>query len=595
MTANLLQTDRQADVRAREVARERLRREKEALRLYRPLPTTRHFHLSAASERLLRGGNQSSKTTSAAAEVASAATRTPLHDIDGTEIPFRYPTNRPLLIWITGYDETHIGSTIYPKLFEPGAFEIIKNAVTGQWRVFRGPDDPEDGPRINESEPAPPFIDPRHLIWDAKGYWEGRPAWDSESFTWKSKGARQFSICRLANGTTIWAFPSGGNCPQGMAVDLIWIDEDIAIPSHVYEWQARLPKVNGRLIWSAWPHDHNDALMKMTDRAEADAIAVEHGTKESPDVVEWKLRFDANPFISLKERMRTIEAWGHEVAKSRNEGEYCRDSVLVFPHFNIKTHGIKGTGCPAAIRQALEESEYIPPSDWTNYLGVDPGTAHPAVLMATVPPPTFGDFLVVFDEIFGYRYSPDELASTIKQRYPELVWQAFVIDERFGRQVQFTSGKSSKQQLGESFAAVGLASRDTGSYFAKGTPDTNGRNALARGWMMPRSNGTTKILAVEHKTRYLQQQMKLYKLKVQRTDVMDDVVRKNNDLPDALGYICAYGPVWVEQPAPEKPKEISNADWLYRWKKDMGLPVTRRDRGCFLGAGAVPANEMALT
>ena len=104
-----------------QVAAERNRRQREALKLYRPMDKQAAFHDSPASERIVRGGNRSGKSMSAFAETASAATGIPIIGPNGSPLPFKYPTKRPLLIWVIGYDQRHVGGTIYRMLFRPGA------------------------------------------------------------------------------------------------------------------------------------------------------------------------------------------------------------------------------------------------------------------------------------------------------------------------------------------------------------------------------------------------------------------------------------------------------------------------------------------
>ena len=108
-----------------QVTAERSRRQREALRLYRPMPKQAVFHGSLASERIVRGGNRSGKSMSAFAETASAATGFPIIGPDGAPLQFKYPTKRPLLIWVIGYDQRHVGGTIYRMLFTPGALSLI--------------------------------------------------------------------------------------------------------------------------------------------------------------------------------------------------------------------------------------------------------------------------------------------------------------------------------------------------------------------------------------------------------------------------------------------------------------------------------------
>ena len=187
--------------RLNELTAERLRRSREGLKIFRPLDYQLPIFTSRASEMLVRGGNRSGKTICTAAEISSAATGIPITGPDGNLLPLKYPTDRPLLIWLIGYGETHIGDTFYRMLFKRNPeFKMIKDLQSGQWRAYR-PWKPEDKARVEDARMAPPFI-PRRLV-DPKGW------------AWKDKAKRHFTICRMTNGTEIHAFTSKGEPKMG--------------------------------------------------------------------------------------------------------------------------------------------------------------------------------------------------------------------------------------------------------------------------------------------------------------------------------------------------------------------------------------------
>jgi len=549
-----------------ELAKETLRRQNDALRLYRPIQTTLPAHLSKAKIRVILGGNQSSKTTTFAAEFASAATGIPLCNCDGNPIPFQYPTNRPLLLWITGYDENHIGSTIYKKLFAPGAFDVIKDSATGQYRVWQ-PWLPDDKEREAEKQPAEPLIPERFI----------------KRWAWQDLGKHSFTVCQLQNGTEIWAFPSAGNAPQGQKVDLIWIDEDIVYPGHVAEWIARLPGVRGRFIWSAWPHSANEALVDLVRKAE------EQQGQSKPDVEFWRLRFEDNPFFDEDEKRMTIKLWGPELAASRNEGQFSSGTQLVFPTFSLQVHGLEGTGCTPALAAELAKNNYQPGRDWTNFLVLDPGTVQPAVLYATIPPARFGDHVVIFDETYTPNCDANEIARQVQSKASHLVFEAFLIDFRAGRKTPEGFGKTIKQQYTEAFTRHHLVSRLTQSSFLDGSDNITARNMQARAWMAPRDGGTTKLIVVDAKTYNFQRETRLYKKRIRKDEVIDDVVQKHDHLMSCLGYLAAYDPKWTWH-GEEKPKEPTGAEWLTEWYKTIGVRRKKDPEVYSIGAGPALLN-----
>lgn len=572
--------------RIHELAGSLRRREIEGLRLYRPWPRTLVIHDTKASQVLLRGGNRSGKTTTCAAEVASAATGIPLLDYRDCPIPFRYPRNRPLDIWVTGYDETHIGLTIYPKLFEPGAFDIIKDLKTGRMRVWK-PWLPEDAERKNETEPAPPLIPYRFL----KNCPPNGPAHSlisgtEGSFTWENKGVRQFKVCRLLNGTTIWAFSSRGKCPQGQAVDLIWIDEDIEFPKHVAEWEARLSDRKGRMFWSAWPHSHNIALVNMSKRALNDATDPDDKVRKNPDVKELVLTFFDNEYIDADEKRKRIKGWTPEEARSRNLGEFSDSLTLVFGEFRREVHTVGGTGCPKALADAIRENRNRPPRNWTHFLFLDPGTTQPAVGFAAIPPPEeFGDHVVVYDEIYTQRADADALAKEIKAKSEGVLFEAFVIDGHAARIKPTGFPITVLEHYIAAFERHKLRSATTASGFMIGSDNITARNMLVREWLrlQPETKHPT-LLLVDENTPNMQVEFGLYKKKVVKDEVRDDVVDAHNHLMDGLGYFASTFPRYVWR---EERKERESPAWALMREMDKRAGKKKDTNYLTLGAGAL--------
>ncbi len=93
---------------------------------------------------------------------------------------------------------------------------------------------------------------------------------------------------------------------QGDPVDLVHIDEDLFNEAWVGEMQARLSDTKGRMVWSAFPHSKNDALVSMSERAQQ-----EHGDRD-PDIAEFVLTFSGNQHIDQGEKAKRLKAWGPE-------------------------------------------------------------------------------------------------------------------------------------------------------------------------------------------------------------------------------------------------------------------------------------------
>ncbi len=564
--------------RLRSLAAEARRREGEALRLFRPMESQLPFLLSEAGERIIRGGNRSGKTVLAAAEVASAATGIPLTGPDGKELPFRYPRDRPLTIWIIGYDQKHL-ARVFKFLFTNGVFtkfRIIKDEVTGLPRAWR-PWEPRDAAREKQTKPHPRMIPERFCPINKS------PTADGPGIAYESKGEQVFSLARLTNGTEIYAFPSGGIAGQGVAVDLIWIDEDIVYPQHVQEWQARRADVDGKIIWSAWPWADNNALALMSQRAEADAHL------EHPDVFEIVLEFSKNPHMEKDVVRKLRKAWraeGEHVLRARDRGEFLTGLSLVFPGFDLDLHGVPcNERKDDRLDKVLAKTNYRVPDDWTHYLGIDPGFAHIGIIFAAVPPPLdIGDLFVVYDELYMERATPADAVKELKTKMGKRRFHAFVMDARFGRQTE-TGGKTVAQQWAEAFSEANVRSRLTDSGFMQGSDDIFARNMIVRKWLQPRQDGTTKFRIFRDTTEYTQYEFRSYKRMVSREDATDKIKDRDNHLMDALAYLAASEPGHYLPPPEERRKDpaILTMEALQnRGKKQPGADTI------YLGAGSAP-------
>lgn len=557
--------------RLRDIVHESIRRRGEALRLFRPMPDQMPIleALSTASEFLVRGGQRSGKTVLTAAITASAATRIPLCDCDGNELPHYFPTDRPLLIWVFGYDERHI-SVIHRKLFRPGLFRIIEDEDTGEWRAW-DPSRPEDMAREKETKPSPPMIPPRMIP-------------EKDGWSWRERAGRVFELCRLKNGTEIHAFPSGAEAPTGEAVDVVFIDEALKYASHIPELQARLSDNRGKLLWSSWPKQSNTALMDMSTRAAEQKEEVRIGKRKIADVVEICLQFNRNKFIPKEEARKRIEAWSDAERRARDLGEWVMDLVLVYPEFNTEIHCTSGTGCPEKIRKILAENNQRPPWDWTHYLALDPGHTQPAVLFAAVPPTELGDFVVIYDEVYIANSNQETTAREIARIGGSIQFETFIIDNRYGRQHQGGSIVDITQQYSNAFRRHGLKSKQTEYGFVGGCDNIDARIMLVRECFREREDGTTKLLFVKERVPNTIKEFSLYKKMIDREGVKEKIADRHHDAMDCMGYIVAHNPVYVR---PDKQKIINSdpiakifTEMMERKKKKLGQSNT-----VLMGAG----------
>ena len=452
-----------------EIQNEVDRRSRESIRIYRPYGDQIQVHTSEAKELVVRGGKRSGKTVSVSQEIGSRITGIPILDSDGNPIPPRWPVpapDYPRTYWFIGYDLNHIGQTIHRIMFQQGMggqFRCIKDETTGLWRAWNRAD-PSDVKRIKESRLTEPTIPPRMIIED--------------SWQWEDKRGNHFKSVMLTNGARIFAFPSTGIHPKmGDSVSGIWIDEDIAYPEHLKEWQDRLTDENGWFIWSVWPHMKNPALLGLIERAELATL------QEKPKIQSVQLIMSQNPYIPQEGKEAALERMGseEEIAR-RDRGDVNMDSYSMYS-FDAKIHCIKRKAEIAAfepershvyelIRRIYERRGNVP-SDWTRYLVIDPSHTRTGVQSWCVPPQILddifvGNLMLCEWELVCKRMTAEDIAKSIANSAGTNQYEAFIIDNRAGRQTHAGRDSNTRTFFSMAFREAGLASRLTNADFIPG-------------------------------------------------------------------------------------------------------------------------------
>ena len=482
--------------------------------------------------------HNSGKSTISAVRFAAIAMDRPVILPDGTEQPLRLPhqKGRPLILWLVGYQQNHIGQTLYRLLFRPGAFRIIPDENTGLWRAYQ-PWLPADAVRKHLTKPAPPLIPARYI---KKGSW-----------SWLHRGDRSFTKVVIVNPhdqtevlAEIYAFTSTGEVKAGDPVDEIWIDEAIQYPKHYAEWQARLIDHEGRILWSSWPRMSNNALTNLTARAR------EQAAWERPLVREFLFTMSGNPHLSAQAKEDVLAGWSADERRARDTGEYLLDNLLIYPHFNKQLHTAYLEGDREdELSRVLRENGGEPPRDWTRELILDPGTTSPAVLFGAVPPKKFGDFVVVYNEINAPRHDASQIARLVHDRVKGYYLERMIIDVRAAQQKPMGFGKTVGQIYSEEFTKFNLTCRQSGTVFTPGSDDFPSRSAQVAQWMQVRSDGSTKLRIVIHRCPNLVVQLET-NVKALDRDLVSERPAKGqvDDLRVCLEYWASRQPAYVSPP-----------------------------------------------
>jgi len=510
----------------------------EALKLYKPNPNQEPIHQCRASEILVIGGNRSGKSLCTFVEDARAVTG---------QDPFKKYPERDGILVIVGKDWRHIGMVVYPMLFKAGAFKIIKDLHSKEWRAY---DHVADADRKAEAKPAPPLIPPRMVA----------------STSWVLKSANYIQKCTLHNGWEIFFFSSEGDPVQGFQATRCHLDEDLNSEAWIPEMQARLADRKGVFCWSAMPHSANNALLGLKERADA---AEELGI-ENPTIKQFKLRFLDNPAIDDDEKRKSLERWsavGEDVLRMRAEGDFITDSVLVYPNFDMRIHGMD--------RSELPEGQI--PRNWTRYAVIDPGHTVTAVLFAAVPPDE--KFVLVYDQLYLRQCNASIFGEKFAAKAAGQHFHAFLIDAHGGRLRDIGSGRLPIEQYTEQLVMRKIRSQTTGASFLAGCDDILARTEATRVAMHIRPTGSPQLRVLCNSVPDLERELKRYRKKVNYiagTAIVTDMPNTRGEvhLCQTLEYLCAYRPRYHSPPiAPE------SEPWWVKWQAD------RRKR---LGNGQAP-------
>lgn len=467
----------------KELAAIKAARVKEALRLYEPQSYQNQLHSSTIRKVLMRKGNRVGGTLCGAAELARACTG---------QDPFNKYPKRDGVAAVLGYGEKHIGTVFWQKLFMPGAFYVIRDKATRQWRAYR-PWPEENGGDLERKEErmaAPPLIPERFI----------------EDVAWEKKNERIFNIVRFTTGWELRAYNSAGDSgqAQGFDADLYWIDEDLASSGWVSEIIFRLLDRRGLLRWTALPHGKNDEMLRIIDdaekQAEEAADAVAKGQQPTPittkvlTVTTYDNRFlDAQ---SVEETAAAARAQGEDVYQQRIMGTLSLGSTLMYQGFSRRVHGIRTSDPRPEFHKILEERNGQPPEDWCRYTSTDPGHGVAGTIFLATPPPELGDFVVAYDEIYIKGATAAMWGQEFEHKYTGHHFQSFLFDEHGGRLTSSGDGKSPREWYVEQLVMRLMKSETSGFNFMAGSDNIKGREEALRNWLAIRRDGFPKLFIV---------------------------------------------------------------------------------------------------
>ena len=501
----------------RDLLAEMNRRRREALKLFKPMPSQAAFFACKSPERLVRGGNRGGKTLAAAVEVARAVT--------GQDPYGKYPKTNGRFA-LVGWDLQHCADVMFRKLFRPGAFKIIKDPVTGDYRAY-DPSIKYDADHEYLAEEAPPLI-PRRFV---------------KSISWEDKKRGIPKLVELTTGWEITFYSSKSDPPQGIDIDGAWFDEEIQIPLWYREISARFldrrrKSADGTtlwpmFIWSATPLAGTEQLLELSNRAEDEV------NSPNPTTSEFLLGLLDNTSISEDSKKEFIK-------KMANEDEY---RVRVLGDFAILGTRIYSEFSP----RGMHKIESFPiPLDWTRYCAIDPGRQVCAVLFAAVPPPShpLSGHVIIYKELYIKQCDAKKFAAKMEESIRDEQIQEWWIDHQAGRMTEIGSGRTPEEQYSEELKALRVGSVVNKHSFSWGSPDLGAGILSVRSCLCPiQKDNKPRFLFMTDNLKNLCNEIERYSYKRNSTgQVTDEVVKKNDHLCFVAGTMVqtGRGPVPIE-------------------------------------------------
>lgn len=472
-------------------------RQTDSLGIYDELPAAQPFHRSDAFIRLLRGSNRAGKTLTAAVEFARAVT--------GQDPYGKYPKTNGLA-FIFGLDLKHLGLTVFPKLFQPGAFYIIRDLATQKWRTYR----PWlDKAREAEALPAPPLIPPRYIA----------------DIAWEEKKTKTPRMVRLVNGWEMYFFSSMATMPQGQSIDLWWGDEELSNEKLVAEANARCAgaQKKGRGMWSATPQAGSLQLYDLHEKAE----------DNDPHVKEYALLIKDNPYIEQDIKDKLYSSWSEEERRVRWEGEYAYGAVIIYPEFSDGVHAFD----PA--RFGLPDAFQVP-YNWTIYSATDPGRQVCATAFWAIPPPRVGNFVLMFDELYIEKCTATLYGERFGQKMRDRCLEALIIDHQAGRTHDVASGLNVERQYQTALVANKVQTRVPGCTFTWGSNDPKAGILAFRELLRIRAldSQPTFYVYLPNCPNFRNEIRRYRWKKLPSGQVLDEAEKRNDHLMDCCRYLA---------------------------------------------------------
>lgn len=240
-----------------------------------------------------------------------------------------------------------------------------------------------------------------------------------------------------------------------------------------------------------------------------------------------------------------------------------------------------------SLDRAIARCGGQPPIDFARFITIDPGHSYFAALFWAVPPPSeFGDFLVIYDELYLQRHTARQCAEKMAAKMRGCAFERMVMDFRYSRQHASGTGKTYRQIYSEQFEQFNVVCNATGHIPEYSNDDIEAGCMAVRELFAIRTDGTPRLRVVVENVPNWVREIKTYKKKITRAAVEDTPASGQRD---HLMDCTRYGAMANFRYVPPKPVEIKNSPVYDFYLNHIKRQDPRDPKSVYMGPGAAPA------
>jgi hypothetical protein len=323
---------------------------------------------------------------------------------------------------------------------------------------------------------------------------------------------------------------------RGRQIDRCYIDEDACNQELFDEILPRLLVAlsdesrpgGGRIIWGVTEVSINEAMSAFMDRCRDP----ENETHEM-----FTLLPEDSKAVTQEARDIIASSMSEKARRIRNEGTAsAKDFVTIYP-------------CLRDRMRFVRDEPYVPTDKDNYWIAYDPGVDHPSGILIAAQNAAEPYRLNLLRFICQTRMSLSYEIDLIREWLSGRRLSGFIVDPCGGGRTEKGLGKSVKQQIAERIWDSHWWIDKP--FFPKPNPRHDAGISLVREYLEP-DGGGPPLISVDKPTQdngldvFLSQMINYRGNESKHFTGPDGVIKKNDEAPDCIRYLCMVKPRWVD-------------------------------------------------